>query len=329
MSSCGIVVIGRNEGERLRACLASTVTTARPVVYVDSGSTDDSLSLARGFGSGVVELDMRQPFTAARARNAGRASLLATYPALEWIQFVDGDCEVAANWLERAESALANDASLAVVCGRRRERYPDASIYNRLCDIEWNTPVGLADACGGDAMFRARAFDEVGGFDPTLIAGEEPELCFRLRARGWKILRIDAEMTLHDAAMTAFHQWWMRAKRAGHAFAEVSSLHADHPERFWVREARSGIVWGLALPLLLLTMAPVTRGGSLAMLLASHATVARRAERHLLSRGFTQQDARLFGAFCALSKYPAAQGALKYYFSRLSGAQRTLIEYKS
>ena len=204
----GAVAIGRNEGERLVACLRSLVGRVDRVVYVDSGSTDNSRDLARSLGVEVVELDLSRPFTAARARNEGLDRLRDVLPGVEYVQFVDGDCEVRAEWIETARSALEADEKLAVVCGRRRERFPEASIYNTLTDMEWDTPIGPAQSCGGDALFRNAALEAVGGYDPSVIAGEEPEMCFRLRAGGWTIRRLDAEMTLHDANMETFGQWW-------------------------------------------------------------------------------------------------------------------------
>ncbi len=234
----GAVAIGRNEGERLRRCLVSLIERVEHTVYVDSGSTDGSVELARSLGVAVVALDLSVPFTAARARNEGWTALRRVHPDLEYVQFVDGDCEVVEGWLETAHATLAGRPQLGVVCGRRRERFPEASIYNRLADIEWDTPVGEADACGGDAMMRLAALVEVGGFDPTVIAGEEPELCVRLRRAGWRIERLGTEMTLHDAAMSHFSQWWRRALRAGHSFAEGAHRHGGAPERHWVRESR-------------------------------------------------------------------------------------------
>ena len=154
------VVIGRNEGTRLIACLTSLRGQVRRLIYVDSGSTDGSVEAARDLGAEVVSLDMSQKFTAARARNAGLAHLDgdSTY-----VQLVDGDCEVVPGWIDAAVTKLESDPKLAVVCGRRRERHPEASVYNRLCDHEWDTPVGPAKACGGDAMMRLSALREVGG----------------------------------------------------------------------------------------------------------------------------------------------------------------------
>ena len=169
----GIVLIGRNEGERLRGCLESVRPHGGATVYVDSGSTDGSIALARGLGADVVELSAEQPFTAARARNAGLERLIRNDAGVELVQFVDGDCRVQEGWLEAASAVLRDRPEVAVVCGRRREAHPEASIYNRLCDMEWDTPVGEAKACGGDAMMRVDALRRVGGFNPPWIAGLE------------------------------------------------------------------------------------------------------------------------------------------------------------
>ncbi|MGC4031241.1 MAG: glycosyltransferase family A protein [Tepidisphaeraceae bacterium] len=243
----GIVAIGRNEGERLRTCLtAATSIGAARVVYVDSGSTDGSRQLARSLHADVVELDLSIPFTAARSRNEGFAKLIELQPDVEFVQFIDGDCELRPDWCDRAIAELNAKPKAAVVCGRRRERHPDATVYNKLCDIEWNTPVGQAQSCGGDAMFRVSAFKQAGGYNPDVIAGEEPELCARLREKGWEVWRVDAEMTLHDAAMTQLGQWWKRNYRAGHAYAEGNARHGQAPDRFWEKEVKSNKVWGTA-----------------------------------------------------------------------------------
>ena len=243
--SIAAIVIGRNEGARLIACL-DALTAVSPVIYVDSGSTDGSVAAAQSRGVQVVELDMTQPFTAARARNVGLAALPE---GTELVQFLDGDCVVQDGWLEQANAYLEAEPEVAVVCGRRREIYPQASIYNALIDAEWDTPVGEARACGGDALMRVDALQAVGGYNPELIAGEEPDLCVRLRQEGWRIWRLDAEMTAHDAQITQFGQWWKRINRAGHAFAEGVALHGAPPERHWVAETRRALLWGLAGPL--------------------------------------------------------------------------------
>jgi hypothetical protein len=321
--ACGIVVIGRNEGERLQRCLAS-VAGAAVLVYVDSGSTDGSIEVATSHGADVVRLELSTPFTAARARNSGFRRLRELAPAATRVQFVDGDCEVVAGWLDAATAFLDRHPEVAVVCGRRRERFPERSIYNRLCDAEWDTPIGESRMCGGDALMRIDAFEQVGGFLAELIAGEEPELCVRLRTVGWHVWRLDVEMTLHDAAMTSFAQWWRRCTRTGFAFAQGASLHGAPPERHWVREARSAWIWAAVIPALVLFGIIAFGAGFAAGLLVYPLQVLRLAIR---GSGPASWRARR-AMFLVLGKFPEALGQLRFFASRATGRRERLIEYK-
>ncbi len=327
MARVGVVVIGRNEGERFRRCLASLDPAARPTVYVDSGSTDGSPEYANEHGVAVVQLDLSIPFTAARARNAGLDRLREIAPEAEYVQFADGDCEVDAGWTDLATKTLDERPDVVVACGRRREQRPDASVYNRLCDLEWDTPVGEAQACGGDALMRVAAVTAVGGYRPDLIAGEEPELCVRLRANGGKVLRLNAEMTRHDAAMTRFGQWWKRNVRAGHAFAEVSRLHAG-PFGLWKKDVRSNWFWGLFVPVLAIAPAAFTWGISLIQLFG-YPVLFFKIARSRRRRGDDPRTARLFARFCVLGKFPQMIGQLTYWRNRLFRRRAGLIEYKA
>jgi hypothetical protein len=335
----GVVVIGRNEGERLKRCLRSLLDQgAGPIVYVDSGSSDDSVAFSRSLGVIVVNLDTSIPFTMARGRNAGFEELSRRYPALRWVQFVDGDCEVRPGWIARAREVLAARAEVAAVCGRRRERHPEASIYNRLADMEWNAPTGEIDECGGDVLFRCPVFLEVGGFNPRMIAGEEPELCVRVRDHGYKILRIDAEMTLHDAAMSRFSQWWTRATRGGHSFAEGMALHGAGSSRHNVRQTLSALTYGVGLPALFggaLVFAATGIGfgpptlAVLGLVPAAYARAAYGAYRERRRRGDPHAHAALYGAFCMLGKVPESLGIATYWLNRARGRYSGLMEYKT
>ena len=328
MNSIGVVVIGRNEGNRLKECLLSAVGNVNTVVYVDSASTDGSVELARSLGVEVVELDLSIPFTAARARNAGFEYLLQIEPSVEFVQFVDGDCLIVEGWLEKATKVLNNNSKVVVVCGRRREEFPINSVYNRLCDIEWNTPVGEAKACGGDAMMRVSALKQVGGFNPTLIAGEEPELCVRLRQAGGKIMRIDAEMTLHDAQITHFKQWWKRSIRNGHAYAEGAWLHGKPPEKHWLKESRRIWVWGFVLPFLAIISSWFVGVISLVLLLLAYGMLFYRVYKYARTRAIPSSDALFYSLFCVLDKSPQLIGQIQFHISRLLGRKSTIVEYK-
>ena len=312
MSQIAAVVIGRNEGERLVRCLASLEGRAAPIVYVDSGSTDGSVAAAEAVGAEVVALDLSKPFTAARARNEG-LRMLDVLNAPELVQMIDGDCELDPDWIDHATAFLEGHPRVAMVAGRLRERFPDASIWNKLADAEWDTPTGETDAVGGIVVLRRGVVQTVGGYRDDLIAGEEPELCLRLRRHGFQIWRLKNEMALHDIAMTQFRQWWKRMRRHGHAVAEGFQLHGRDQEKFCRTQIRRALLWGIVLPLVAILGAFLTPY-ALGLILLWPAQVVRLRLRH---------GSWVNAFFLTLGKLPEAQGILSYHFGRAgTGAYR-------
>jgi GT2 family glycosyltransferase len=326
-SRLGVVVIGRNEGERLRACLRSVVASGLPVVYVDSGSADGSPALARALGADVVELDRSSSFSAARARNQGFERLLATRPGIDAVQFVDGDCELHPRWIPLAAAALRERPDVSAVCGHLTERHPEASVYNRLCALEWRKTPGEIAACGGIFLVRTAAFREVGGFRPDVMAAEDDELCLRLRRASGRILLLDAPMASHDADLRRFSQWWRRAQRAGYAYAQGADLHGASAERHFVRDCRRIWAWGLVLPAAALGTAWTSPALALALVALYPAQVVRL---HLVGRrlGWSRADAAPWAFFTVLGKFPGLVGLLQYRVARSLGRKPTLIEHK-
>ena len=334
MEKIGVVVIGRNEGARLGACLASVSSQAGRIVYVDSGSTDDSLGIAASHQANIVSLDDSRPFTAARARNEGFSRLLKLSPDCVGVQFVDGDCRVSDGWLSAAVRVLAARPEVAVVCGNCREQFPDRSVYNMLCDMDWNGPAGDTTWCGGNALMRVAALREAKGFNAALIAGEELELCVRLRQLGYKIHRLDAEMVRHDAAMTRFSQWWKRTRRTGHAYAEGALLFRKSDERFCAKESRSAIFWGMLLPLLFcfclllgFWAGPLAvAGGCIPFIYLVQLARIYRSRRVL---GDDARASATYASFCILGKLPQGLGVCLFHFNRTLGKRTSLLEYKT
>jgi GT2 family glycosyltransferase len=324
LNDVAVVAIGRNEGDRLKACLRSVADVAALVVYVDSGSTDDSVAFARSLGVDVIQIDMSVPFTAARARNAGWRRVRELAPQVGLVQFVDGDCAVAEGWLAAATAFLAGRPDVASVCGRRRERFPERSIFNQLCDIEWDAPPGQTKACGGDVMTRMVALEAVGGYRDASIAGEEPELCVRLRAAGWKVWRLGAEMTAHDAAMTRLSQWWKRSMRTGYTYAEGAALHGSPPERHKVRESRRAWLWGLCVPVGVLLGAALLGPWVLWGLLIYPLQMLRL----YLAARYPARIRAWWAFFTVAGKFAEAAGQCRYLALHWSGRRAHLIEYK-
>jgi GT2 family glycosyltransferase len=328
----GVVVIGRNEGERLKASLAA-LSGIDHIVYVDSGSTDGSQDHARSKGVQVIALPVPPKFTAARARNAGIEALLKTVPDITKIQFIDGDCTVEPGWIETASASLDADPQLGGVFGRRREIAPDRSLYNRICDIEWDVPIGPTLATGGDAMFRVGALSDVSGYDPALIAGEEPDMCLRMGRKGWRFARIDAPMTQHDAQILRFGQWWRRAKRAGFAAASHVSRHGANSLPGDIAQVKRMIAWGGLLPLLflaLLLLGLTDRRFALAPLAVPLLLVAQWLRLSVAERR-TMPNASLAlkaGGLRVIHQFAAMAGLLSYYAGKALGRERGIIEYR-
>lgn len=313
----GAVVIGRNEGERLSLCLRSVGACLPRVVYADSGSSDGSAALARGCGTSVVELDASAPFTAARGRNAGLDALLGSFPGVEFVQFVDGDTTIDAAWLGRAAAALRADPSLGVVCGRLFEKDRESNVIRRVFGLEWDGPVGEIDACGGIAMMRVDAVRRAGGYNASLVAGEEADLCHRIRKLGLSVRRLDAPMGEHDSGIDSIGPWWVRAARVGHAYAKAVYERGGDGDPRLKRQVYSAAVWGGLLPAAALAMGVLAWRCpwlvvGVAGILALYGALAFKIYTRTRRSGRGAKDSRWYAVFCVLAKMPQMQGIVRY-----------------
>jgi GT2 family glycosyltransferase len=323
------VVIGRNEGDRLAPSLRSVQAAGLPLVYVDSGSIDDSPSVARNLDIPVVELDPSRPFSAGRGRNEGLREVLERWPATEFVMFLDGDCVLDPAFPSAAIETFREHPDCVIVTGHLSERHPEASIYNRLCSIEWRSPAGRIEnmnALGGIMAVRINAFQAVDGFNEKAIAGEEPDLGVRLGLAGYSIIKIDQPMATHDANIMSFGQWWVRAVRGGHALAHRYASHGRSRFRDGRRELLSDLFWGLAVPVTVLAFLIPTRGLSL-ILLGGYALLAGRVWRHYSRAGLDRGDAWLVTRFIIYGKFAHVLGIFRYGMNRLRGRFH-IIEYK-
>ena len=329
----GIVAIGRNEGRRFQQCLAA-LPDDLPAVYVDSGSTDDSVSHALASGVQVVHLSPELGFTAARARNMGWRALLEQHPDLKFIQFLDGDCALDPNWLISALAETESKKRLGAVFGRLKERFPEHSIYNTMCDREWDVPVGEVRTCGGNALIRVEALVQAGGYNDSLIAGEEPDLCLRMRTNGWVIYRIPPKMATHDAAILNFASWWKRSRRAGHAYAEHVAIHGRLADPDWKRAIVSMTVWGILLPsaILLGAILGLVSNVSWGFISLSMGLIYVlqfiRIFRRGVARGLASEVAYREAALLIIAKFAHLAGTTSFLHNRLRGRRTAIIEYK-
>jgi len=315
----GVVVIGRNEGERLKLCLQSVIKPKCKVVYVDSDSKDGSVEYADSLGVSVVKLNDDKPINAAIARNAGFKQIMNEEPELELIHFIDADCELNTDWLEYALTVLTDDDKLSAVCGRLREKNVKQSIYTQLCDMSWYIEPGMIDSCGGIATIKVDIFKQFNGFNETLIAGEEPEFYSRVREKGYTVRCLDIAVGTHDCAMVSFKQWWMRTVKTGFGFANGSQWGA------WSKRQHSILLWVLLIPITILC-GSIIESWLLTSALIYPIQILKIAIKSTIPYSF--KGKLLDASFCVFSKFPQFVGMVKYQVSRLSKEQSKNIEYK-
>jgi glycosyltransferase involved in cell wall biosynthesis len=325
-----IVVIGRNEGQRLERCIQSIRQirgiAVRELIYVDSASTDGSPELASRHGAVVITVHPERP-TAAIGRNAGWRRA-----ASDLVLFLDGDTVLHPDFPQAAWDALSRESSVAAVWGHRREIHPEESVYNRVLDLDWIYRPGFTEFCGGDVLMRRKALVETGGFDEGLIAGEEPELCRRMRALGYRVLHIDHPMTGHDLQITRWSQYWKRATRAGHAYAEVSERFRGSDDPSWSRDRIRNIMLGTFWFLSLATaLAAGVRFGvvPLALWFALLLLLSVRSAWKARWKGASPWVLLLYGIHSHLQQVPILVGQLQYELGKRLGRARKLIEYKA
>ena len=325
-----VVIIGRNEGNRLVRCLDSVAAMSRSfgpveVIYVDSCSSDGSVAYAETHAGKTIALTGGR-LSAARARNAGWQAASGRL-----ILFLDGDTILHPDFPAKALAAF-DDPKVVVVWGHRREIHPEVSIFNRVLDLDWIYPPGLAEICGGDALMARAALEKVGGFNPELIAGEEPDLCRRLRASGGLIQHIDAPMTGHDMAMDSWSQYWKRAVRAGHAYAEIAHLYKQTGDRLWSAASRQNAIQVTAYTLVILaaivgsivSLSPVW----IVLLLLGALVIVSRTAYKAKWKSSSMLTMFLFGIHSHLQKFPIFVGQIRYWSNARRKWRTELIEYK-
>jgi len=329
MNKLGFVVIGRNEGKRLKDCLTSIQIFKAPIVYVDSSSTDNSVQIAESFDCDILKLDESFPLSAGRARNEGFYHLITHYPETEFVQFVDGDCVVDKDWINTAIKKLKSENRIAAVLGHQTEKNPDKNIYKKLFSIEWYSPPGELSDFGnfiGNHMIKAEVFIDVNGFNPNVIAGEDSELAVRLYIKGYRIYKINCHMTTHDADINSFKEWWKRSVRAGHAIAQRAHLNGDTKYRDCVKAKRSTILWGGIVPYSSILLSIPTKGISL-LFFSIYILIGYRSYRYRILLGDNKRDSILYSVNIIQAKFANFLGLIKFYINKLNN-RFNVIEYQ-
>lgn len=311
------VVIGYNEAPCLSACLKS-VHAARfdgfdyELLYVDGGSTDDSIQVAYEARADLVLGGDRQR-RAAENRNLG-----LRHAQGEYVQFLDGDMVLDPEWPLEARQVLESNPDVAVVFGRLEEQRKGA-LYEAF-QIDWEQPEGETLYCGGAALFVREAIQKAGGFPEDVAYGEEPLLCWRLRNEfSHKIYHSRAKMADHDLAYKGFRDYHRRNIRVGRAFAEIASRCRGSKDPFWSAEQNASARWGIGLVVLaLMLLAP---SSVLRVLVVSFMLgVILRKALQVKMRGRSWRVALIYALHTYLAKIGIAWGILIWFFRKRQAA---------
>ena len=323
------VLIGVNCSKTVGSCIASILSANYPnqklhLYYVDGGSTDNSIAIAKQDKNvTIVALNLEYP-TPGAGRNEGWKLGRSAF-----VQFLDSDTLLDAEWLSKAVIAM-DDKQVGAVLGFRKEMYPEHSVYNWIGDIEWGRAVGKSDCFGGDVLIRRQALEKTGGYDEILVGGEDPELSRRVIRAGWEIIRLDALMTKHDLAMKTIKQYLRRSFRSGYGFAAVRNREAKAGTTFWKYDFLKIIIKGggflccFAFSVLIMVFGHTTNAMLIiALLLLTFGSTMLlsprlfRIEKFMREDTLNRKEAKRYAWHCSLVVLPQLFGIIRFYAGQL------------
>jgi GT2 family glycosyltransferase len=222
----GVVILNWNGQKLLErflpALLRNTPDEEADVIVADNGSTDTSLPyLEKSYPSiQLIRLDKNYGF----AEGYNKALTQLDY---EYVVLLNSDVEVAENWLTTAISYLENHPEVTALqpkilsynnksffeyagaCGGFLDLYGypfcRGRIFNNLeTDLgQYDQETEVLWASGACLFIRLKDYLEAGGLDAYFFAHqEEIDLCWRLRARGKKIVCIPQSTVYHVGGAT-------------------------------------------------------------------------------------------------------------------------------
>ena len=157
-----------------------------------------------------------------------------------------------------------------------------------------------------------RSIAHNGYFDEGLKAGEEPDLCYRVRQSGGKIVCVDAPMVTHDLGMRSFSQYWQRGVFSGKGYAKVALRYWRNSEKLWLRELvvnfSEPLWWGIVL-----AMGWYFGGiqSGVALLLVWWSMRAAQIAYAMRARHLGVARSLLYGVHCQLVRLPVAIGQIR------------------
>lgn len=235
------VIIGLNVERFIRGCVTSIYAQTLynsdwEIIYVDSSSSDKTLELVREFNNiTIVHLDDEKP-NAAKARNAGWK--IAKY---NWVHFLDADSYLKPDWIGSIHREMQGKQILS---GGLVEREPHKNYFHEMADLDWQQSLGnisgntaaKSKSFGGNVMIKKEILLETGGFNEDLFAGEDSDLSYRIREKGYSIYFFPKIMASHDIQTGNMKSYTKRIFRTGIVYTSLAVKYMGKKEKLFLKE---------------------------------------------------------------------------------------------
>ena len=193
-----IIVIGKNEAAHLPDCFSSIKRVCsdipHEIIYVDSGSTDESLSIASQFARCCLVSDPNP--TPGLGRRIGSEEAKG-----DWLLFLDGDMRLENGFLEQAFAAADRTGSAAITGIRHDIYYQAGKKVSENANYFHCITARAAIEFGGALLIRREALTTSLGWSSDTIACEENELHSRLIKYHLHVLELPVPMIIHSDAV--------------------------------------------------------------------------------------------------------------------------------
>ncbi|MFW5879979.1 MAG: glycosyltransferase, partial [bacterium] len=235
LGNVSIVVIGFNEAENLDKTFRAVKNMNYPgnlieTIYVDSGSTDNSVFIAKKYTDKVfIEDKFPSP-----GRNRNRGLLEAQY---DIVHFIDGDVIIHTDYLKNIVPLFEKKAVHAIV-GQLDEQNP--TIYNRLAALSnVEKKEGYTKFTSTGATYLRSALLSVDGYDERIRRGQESELGERFRKAGYRIWCTRHKMGSHNFGVNSLWDYLKKYELNATSMFQLALLKGDS---FYIKSARKKIL---------------------------------------------------------------------------------------
>jgi glycosyltransferase involved in cell wall biosynthesis len=224
-----LIIPAKNEAQLVGGCIQAAkrsldrAASNHEIILVDNDSTDATAAIAEGLGCMVISI---RGGTIGALRNAGARAAIG-----DFLAFLDADCLVFDDWAKCCLERLA-DAEVGLVGTRAIPALVNAARI----EVCWHRMVSgaprpdrVAWLGSSNMVLRRLVFNEVGGFDESLSAAEDVDLCYRIGRRYAIVLekRVD---TIHLRESKTIGELFRREYARGRNNIQIS-LHSVSPVR--------------------------------------------------------------------------------------------------